>query len=351
MHSGGGAPNAGTEALDAGDMDGDARSLTSSLGEDGAAADVHPDEMDLYLEEEPEVNEDQERLREVLGRDSDSEDDRTSVTSAHDAIGEASGIQGSRHARAQQPGDEPEELDLHLVARQNCTGINGRVLAYADRPELAYDMYCAVILYCTVRCCVALSCAALSLYCTVPYRTVDHCICALRDALCLTSVIQSWGPKASPLIIRCTVPYCTVLYCTARGWAWGTPPAERWASASRLLRAMGAALDQLRGAAQEQLEAARKVRGKVSVKCRRPGTRLKVRNTRGVLKVCCTVHGGESGVHERGDKAEAAAEAFKQARVVGTTVAGAARRLEALRAAQPFAVVRGPLAPSRLTET
>eukprot|EP00959_Pyramimonas_sp_CCMP1952_P065537 1368143-Pyramimonas_sp.AAC.1 len=51
--------------------------------------------------------------------------------------------------------------------------------------------------------------------CTVLlYCTVDHCICALRDALCLTSVIQSWGPKASPLIIRCTVPYCTVLYCT-----------------------------------------------------------------------------------------------------------------------------------------
>eukprot|EP00959_Pyramimonas_sp_CCMP1952_P454154 9469465-Pyramimonas_sp.AAC.2 len=26
----------------------------------------------------------------------------------------------------------------------------------------------------------------------------------LRDALCYISVIQSWGPKASPLIIRCT---------------------------------------------------------------------------------------------------------------------------------------------------
>ena len=42
------------------------------------------------------------------------------------------------------------------------------------------------------------------------------------------------------------------------------------------------------------------------------------------------------------DKAEAAAQAFKSARVVGTTVAGAARRLEALRAAQPFAVVSFP---------
>ena len=32
--------------------------------------------------------------------------------------------------------------------------------------------------------------------------SVDHCICVLRDALCFTSVIQSWGPKASPLIIQ-----------------------------------------------------------------------------------------------------------------------------------------------------
>eukprot|EP00959_Pyramimonas_sp_CCMP1952_P438333 9176657-Pyramimonas_sp.AAC.1 len=31
---------------------------------------------------------------------------------------------------------------------------------------------------------------------------VQHCV--LRDALCFTSAIQSWDPKASPLIIRCT---------------------------------------------------------------------------------------------------------------------------------------------------
>eukprot|EP00959_Pyramimonas_sp_CCMP1952_P077212 1613986-Pyramimonas_sp.AAC.1 len=33
---------------------------------------------------------------------------------------------------------------------------------------------------------------------------VDHCVCVLRDALYFTSVIQNWGPRASPLIIRCT---------------------------------------------------------------------------------------------------------------------------------------------------
>eukprot|EP00959_Pyramimonas_sp_CCMP1952_P410925 8611529-Pyramimonas_sp.AAC.1 len=32
---------------------------------------------------------------------------------------------------------------------------------------------------------------------------MDHCICVLRDALYFTSVIQSWGPRASPLIVRC----------------------------------------------------------------------------------------------------------------------------------------------------
>eukprot|EP00976_Prorocentrum_cordatum_P070976 1180140-Prorocentrum_minimum.AAC.13 len=31
---------------------------------------------------------------------------------------------------------------------------------------------------------------------------MDHCICVLRDALYFTSVIQSWGPRASPLIVR-----------------------------------------------------------------------------------------------------------------------------------------------------
>eukprot|EP00976_Prorocentrum_cordatum_P007859 156481-Prorocentrum_minimum.AAC.2 len=29
----------------------------------------------------------------------------------------------------------------------------------------------------------------------------SRCICVLRDALCFTSVIRSWGPKASHLIV------------------------------------------------------------------------------------------------------------------------------------------------------
>eukprot|EP00976_Prorocentrum_cordatum_P033336 678828-Prorocentrum_minimum.AAC.2 len=38
----------------------------------------------------------------------------------------------------------------------------------------------------------------------------DHCICVLRGALCFTSVIQSWGPKSSPLIIRFTYATCAL---------------------------------------------------------------------------------------------------------------------------------------------
>eukprot|EP00959_Pyramimonas_sp_CCMP1952_P385531 8079523-Pyramimonas_sp.AAC.1 len=34
----------------------------------------------------------------------------------------------------------------------------------------------------------------------------DRCICVLRDALCFTSIIRSWDPKASPLMIRFTRP-------------------------------------------------------------------------------------------------------------------------------------------------
>eukprot|EP00959_Pyramimonas_sp_CCMP1952_P173381 3623113-Pyramimonas_sp.AAC.2 len=33
---------------------------------------------------------------------------------------------------------------------------------------------------------------------------MDHSICVLRDALCFTSVIDGWGPMASPLIVRRT---------------------------------------------------------------------------------------------------------------------------------------------------
>lgn len=38
-------------------------------------------------------------------------------------------------------------------------------------------------------------------------------------------------------------------------------------------------------------------------------------------------------------KTEASAQAFRQARIIGATVVGASRRLEAIRAAGPFAVV------------
>ena len=38
-------------------------------------------------------------------------------------------------------------------------------------------------------------------------------------------------------------------------------------------------------------------------------------------------------------RAEAGAEVFKRARIIGSTVVGAARRLQALRAAEPFAVI------------
>ncbi len=44
-------------------------------------------------------------------------------------------------------------------------------------------------------------------------------------------------------------------------------------------------------------------------------------------------------VEARKRKAEAGAQAFRNARIVGATVVGASRRLEALRAAGPFGVV------------
>ena len=44
-------------------------------------------------------------------------------------------------------------------------------------------------------------------------------------------------------------------------------------------------------------------------------------------------------VAARRHRAEAGAQAFRNARVVGATVVGAARRLEAIRAAAPFAIV------------
>eukprot|EP00959_Pyramimonas_sp_CCMP1952_P465482 9488390-Pyramimonas_sp.AAC.1 len=61
-------------------------------------------------------------------------------------------------------------------------------------------------------------------YCTAPRNwrktcflpLVGHCICVLRNALCFTTAIQSWGPKASPLIIRCTAPR----YATSQTRCW-----------------------------------------------------------------------------------------------------------------------------------
>ena len=53
-----------------------------------------------------------------------------------------------------------------------------------------YHKYVCLMLYCTVLCCLLLSC-------TVPYYTVLYC-----------TVLSS-------TVLRCTVPYRTVLYCTA----------------------------------------------------------------------------------------------------------------------------------------
>jgi hypothetical protein len=80
-------------------------------------------------------------------------------------------------------------------------------------------------------------------------------------------------------------------------WTWAMSRLERWAAVSLFLRQAAKSMGSLRAQAAPHVTAARKRR------------------------------------------AEAGALSFRHARIIGATVVGAARRLEAIRAAQPFAVV------------
>lgn len=63
---------------------------------------------------------------------------------------------------------------------------------------------------------------------------------------------------------------------------------------------------------------------------------------KGASLVAQLCHLSEGHVEDaRQELSAASATALRQARVIGVTVVGAARRLEALRAAEPFAMVRG----------
>ena len=87
------------------------------------------------------------------------------------------------------------------------------------------------------------------------------------------------------------------LAAATRAWAWDAPLNQRWAEVAAFLRAVAGMVTKLRSLAQPHLEEARRGR------------------------------------------AEAAADAFKKARLIAATVVGGVRRLEALRAAEPFAAV------------
>ena len=87
------------------------------------------------------------------------------------------------------------------------------------------------------------------------------------------------------------------LAAAARGWAWGAPLEQRWAEVAVFLRGIAGIVTELRRLAQPHLDDARQRR------------------------------------------AEASADAFKKARLIAATVVGGVRRLEALRAAEPFAAV------------
>ena len=80
-------------------------------------------------------------------------------------------------------------------------------------------------------------------------------------------------------------------------WSWDMSLHDRWKSVAILLIDMGAITKALLTSAEDQLDKARR------------------------------------------EKAEAAAEAFQSSRIIGATVAGAAKRFQALRAAEPFAVI------------
>jgi hypothetical protein len=87
------------------------------------------------------------------------------------------------------------------------------------------------------------------------------------------------------------------LAAASRAWAWDSPLEQRWAEAVSFLRGAAGVVVELRGLAQPHLEEARRGR------------------------------------------AEASAGAFKKARLIAATVVGGVRRLEPLRAAEPFAAV------------
>jgi len=87
------------------------------------------------------------------------------------------------------------------------------------------------------------------------------------------------------------------LVASIQRWSWSMTIEERWKALASCLEQMGDVVTMLRTLAEPQLDEARL------------------------------------------NRAEAAAASFKMARIIGATVVGAARRLEALRAAEPFAVV------------
>jgi hypothetical protein len=83
-----------------------------------------------------------------------------------------------------------------------------------------------------------------------------------------------------------------------RGWSWDMPTARRWEAVGLALRYVGGAIAKLRVQSEAHLDEARQQR------------------------------------------AQAAGQSFKKAHLIGATVVGATRRLEALRSAEPFAMVR-----------
>jgi superfamily I DNA and/or RNA helicase len=82
-----------------------------------------------------------------------------------------------------------------------------------------------------------------------------------------------------------------------QSWNWLMPVEDRWHSISHFLLIMSAIIHKLKSQAEEYVDDARR------------------------------------------RKNEAGAQAFRNAKIVGATVVGAARRLEAIRVAEPFAVI------------
>ena len=105
-----------------------------------------------------------------------------------------------------------------------------------------------------------------------------------------------------------TVDAVRALLGEMSAWTWDVPVPERLQAAAALLLKGGRILAHLRRLSDGHVEAARQ------------------------------------------DLSAASALALRRARVVGATVVGAARRLEALRAAEPFAMVSGFCTHSSLLE-